>query len=251
MQGTARRLLEDLTHTLIAPLRCRFINACVAFTAAYANPGSDLHHLPGGDRVEYDEQGVPLKHEHQRLPADAAGNATDQNVHDIGSMSALMRYFVRPRDARFDNLTFVQYYEQFKVTPLPPGVDVNGARTGTRAWRDCGCLLDEGNPSMVAPRRKQCVCRIHRRVPGDGGVYYLRALLGAKPGRAYSDLMTVTAPDGSVQRLDTFQAAAAALGIVPDGGANLAAMREAVRFNASPADLRRLFVTLICDGGNA
>ena len=214
MQGTARRLLEDLTHTLIAPLRSRFINACVAFTAAYANPGSDLHHLPGGDRVEYDEQGVPLKHEHQRLPADAAGNATDQNVHDIGSMSALMRYFVRPRDARFDNLTFVQYYEQFKVTPLPPGVDVNGARTGTRAWRDCGRLLDEGNPSMVAPRRKQCVCRIHRRVPGDGGVYYLRALLGAKPGRAYSDLMTVTAPDGSVQRLDTFQAAAAALGIV-------------------------------------
>ena len=77
-----------------------------------------------------------------------------------------------------------------------------------------GRLLDEGNPSMVAPRRKQCVCRIHRRVPGDGGVYYLRALLGAKPGRAYSDLMTVTAPDGSVQRLDTFQAAAAALGIV-------------------------------------
>ena len=42
MRGTARRLLEDLTHTLIAPLRCRFISACVAFTAAYANPGSDL-----------------------------------------------------------------------------------------------------------------------------------------------------------------------------------------------------------------
>ena len=74
MQGTARRLLEDLTHTLIAPLRCRFINACVAFTAAYANPGSDLGGLGFHNPTPYPcAQALMGASYHHAVPASADG----------------------------------------------------------------------------------------------------------------------------------------------------------------------------------
>jgi len=153
-------------------------------------------------------------------------------------ISALARYFCRPRGVQFDSLSYIEYYEQFNI----------GRRCSSRTAE----VFHDNPPTAAVPsfavwrRTARVVARIHRCNPRDGERYFARKLLLHFPARSYAELRTVR------ERLySTCREACEASGLIRAGEEYHDAMREGVRLQSTPAELRSLFLLCIADGGPA
>lgn len=158
------------------------------------------------------------------------------------AVSDLMRYFKRPLNHQFNNLTLLDYFELYTITrkkkddPIPPSAPPG-------KWLDL-----YGN--TISARKKAHVCRIKFASPAVGDLFYLRLLLHKNAGRSYTDLRTVNTPSHNPIVHPTFHDAARAQGYVTGQEEYFICMEEAITFEM-PSQLRGLFVSLVLDGGPA
>lgn len=153
-----------------------------------------------------------------------------------------MRYFKRPLNDMFNDLTLLDYFELYTITKKKKD-DPTPTSAPPGKWLDC-----YGN--TISRRNKSNVCRIKFQSPAVGDLSYLRLILHKRAGRTYAALRTVTSPSRGVTVHDTFHHAARAQGLMTGQEEYFICMEEAITFEM-PSQLRGLFLTLILDGGPA
>ena len=182
-------------------------------------------HGEGEDMVAFDEGG----------DLDEAGQS---------SVSALLRYFQRPRGSQFDSLTFLAYYEKYNVRKSIVGNPPESSRTMD--------TVPNGGAFHVWPRQRLHICRMYSVRPSEGTRYFIRKLLQHIPARSFTDLCTDS--EGAVLRtaegLPDYQGACYSRGLIATDGEYADAMAEAVRTEQIPYAVRCLFADCIQDGAN-
>ena len=175
------------------------------------------------------------------------------------SQTDLMRYFRRPTGEPFDELTFLDYFEQFTVEPKQRRRKRgrrNQQRNESEDDNSDGYDSDDADPTAtpnridgygnyVYRRRSQCVCRVNFLKPDSGDVWYLRLLLHHIASQSWEQIRTVDAV-----LHESHQSAAHALGLVADAQEYDLTLRESLNFS-TPRELRSLLVTLIIAGAPA
>jgi hypothetical protein len=170
-----------------------------------------------------------------------------QNLHQMyrrngqaSQSSELLQYFSRPLDEQFRNLTYMQFFRQYRHEKLPsePYNLIDG-----QEW------LERPLPTEATPRRKiirrvqgPIVTRIQNIPPRLGELFYLRDLLLHRSAYSYTDLRTVEGTE-----YPTFQQAAQALGLFDNENEADFVMREGVESHCRPSQLRFLFAHLLVD----
>ena len=150
--------------------------------------------------------------------------------------SLLIRYFNRPRDAAFKNVTYCDYFKDYVLYK----------------WTE-GDTLPVGNfletPILhsvrhrVAPRQVGTkVARLHMVSPTAGEVFYVRCLLARKPAASFDDLRTI---DGILYH--SFHEAAIRIGLFTNENEGHYVMVEAVESYCSPFALRFLFSRVVLE----
>ena len=120
----------------------------------------------------------------QPVVLDEADSAEIQRSIAASSVSNLMKYFGRPLHDQFNDLTYLQYYEQYIIQPKE--------RTSKRS-RPCDDASDDDEPSndygsstthwrdrylnFVYLRSQPIVARLQYMSPDQGDIWYLRLLL--------------------------------------------------------------------------
>ena len=147
-------------------------------------------------------------------------------------LSDIERYFRRPLDTIFDDVTMLQYYEQFAI----------GSRTNT--YQDEGDLT-HSNRLYVAPydESNRKVARFKNYMPSSGELYYLKVLLTHIPARDYDSLYQY-----EDVRYDTYHQVAIARGLVPAEHDGIVCIKEAITMKLTPAAVRGMCAILIRDG---
>jgi energy-coupling factor transporter ATP-binding protein EcfA2 len=162
-------------------------------------------------------------------------------------VSAQSRYFLRPNGDQYDNLTMTQYFEQFTVDAKQPV----GAKLREVAVPDNH--PDPTKRMWVWPAQRVRVCRLYRRLPKHGDVYFIRKLLMHRPARSFEDLATF---EGEVLRVgDTggldYRGVCVRMGLLLGDTEFQDCMGEAVRLMGTPPELRALFAQLALEYGGA
>ncbi len=150
------------------------------------------------------------------------------------SVSKLDLYLYRPRDPELDNLTYLDFYEQYVVTTERPKNEkrkVFELHSG-RHW--CAKRVGE-----------DAVARIHWISPTQNELFYLRMLLNRYPANSFADLRKF---NGTVY--ETFQESAQARGLLADENEYREAILEANVFQTG-SGLRQLFVCMTTCGAPA
>ena len=232
----ARARIQGITDEIELYRKTRYISAAEAtwrllgFQMIDRNPAvTKLHaHLEGEQYVLF------------------PSNATQAQRLEITNRthSPLMEYCARPAHECFDDLTLLDYYEQYTVTRQK-----KDAPSFTVA--PPGKFLDSYN--NVVPRRRDNsihVCRIVFQSAAVGDLFYLRLLLHKIPGRSFQEMRTVPCPNNGDFIHPTFHDAARARGFITGDEEYSICMEEASNFQVG-SELRALFVTLILDGAPA
>lgn len=174
-------------------------------------------------------------------------------------VSELMKYFARPSGPLYDDLTFLDYFENYTVQPKKRSKkrqtdgDDESDDTCSGSDDDESISVDHNNNEIdkdlysnyVYPRRAPCVCRVNFCKPDAGDVWYLRLLLHHIASSGWEDIRTV---HGIIY--DTHNEAARQRGLVQDHEEYNIAFEEAIEFS-TPRELRTLLVTLIIAGAPA
>lgn len=147
--------------------------------------------------------------------------------------STLLRYFARPSIEIFSQLTYTQYYEKYCLYSYS-GKEIRESD-----------FLEEfivGFPQFIVRQRSkgEVIARIQTISPRHGELFYIRALLLHKAARSFEELRTI---QGIVS--ETFQEAAAALGLFANASEAEEALQEAVKSYSSPREIRFLFCHLL------
>ena len=150
--------------------------------------------------------------------------------------TTLLRYFARPYDGIFEQLTYIQYFEKYCLYKYDP--------QNTEPLRGFD-FLEKYSPAfprfIVRKRMKgEVVARIQTVSPRTGDLYYLRVLLLHRPARSFSDLQNING-----HHYSTFQEAATALGLFANQLEAELTLKEAVDSFSSPQQLRFLFCHLM------
>lgn len=164
-----------------------------------------------------------------------------QNLHQMrrqdnsqSTGSDLLRYFARPSHPSFDNLTYMQYYTNYRLSKHRHDIPL-----GENQWLE---VHSHGFPRMrvIKRIREKPVGRLATVSPRMGELYYCRALLQVKPTRSFEQLRTVYG-----QIYPTFQQATSALGLFEHDTEAEKTLEEAVSNICSPSQLRFLFAQVI------
>ncbi len=150
------------------------------------------------------------------------------------SVSKLSLYLYRPRDPDLDDLTYLDFYEQYSVTTTRP------KKASRKVFE-----LHSGKHFCAKREGEDTVARIHWISPSESELFYLRVLLTRVPAHSYTDLLT---HDGIVH--NTFQEAARARGLVVDEKEFKEAIIEASTFQTG-SGLRQLLVCMVICGAPA
>ncbi|CAN0177300.1 unnamed protein product, partial [Laminaria digitata] len=146
-------------------------------------------------------------------------------------VSELMKYFAPPSGPLYDDLTFLDYFENYTVQP--------------KKQHNNSEIDKDLYSNYVYSRKAPCVCRVNFCKPDAGDVWYLRLLLHHIVSSGWEDIRTV---DGILY--DTHNEAARQRGLVQDHEEYNIAFEEAIDFS-TPRELRTLLVTLIIAGAPA
>jgi hypothetical protein len=153
------------------------------------------------------------------------------------STSLLLRYFHRPLLDKFENITYIDYFQQYILYKMDP----------TQVLRPDEHLEMENQGSTqnkVCPRRNGVkVARLQMISPTAGELFYLRCLLARRPARSYRDLRTI---DG--ETFQSYHETAVHLGLFSHQNEGRFALLEAVACYCTPAQLRFLFSRIIIEG---
>lgn len=169
----------------------------------------------------------------------------ERNLHQMyrtktlsSEASDLLRYFARPANSIFDNITFQQYFRDWRFicsSIAPPS--------------NCRSFLEvpQGRGTNQFPQKRviertnrKPVTRLATVSVKAGELFYLRAILAHKAGRSYKDLRTV---EGQVY--PTFHDAAKAMHLFDSEDEPAQALAEAVANHRSPPSIRFLFAQVI------
>jgi hypothetical protein len=164
---------------------------------------------------------------------------------EIGSLSALERYFLRPHGTfeangivqNFSDILYSEYYRLFRLESY----------NFAKSLKHPEWFLEQFSPSNV-PRmhvilrshKNPHVARIQPVHLSLGEVFYLRALLQTWPARSFEDLRTV---NGTVY--PSFQEASIALNLFSDETEAEYCLNEAIGSLRTPYQMRLLFVHLL------
>jgi hypothetical protein len=151
----------------------------------------------------------------------------------VDAPSRLERYFGRPLGAKFEDLTYTQYYSSYTVC---------GRRTAVSATADLY------RPThFAAIRRKPVLAIINSVNIRATEIFALRMLLARYPARSWGDLRT---RDGRM--FPDFQSTVRYLGLIADVNDEVRlAMLDAIHMGRPPSDLRFLFVQMAAYVSNA
>ncbi|KAJ6461951.1 hypothetical protein DFH09DRAFT_959149 [Mycena vulgaris] len=175
---------------------------------------------------------------------DAKSNRQYLRSANSSVLSQLDQYFLRPHGSfildgtlrQFNNLTYAEYYTIFRLAKYVPD------KVGPP-----GYYLEQANntdsPRLHVIMRTSAhshVTRIRSVRPSQGELFYLRAILQARPCRSFTMARTVrdvTHP--------TFEEAANDLGLFADSDEATHAVLEGIHDLRTPRELRTLFVHLL------
>lgn len=155
--------------------------------------------------------------------------------------SKLDRYFARPKEPLFEEMKYLEYYEQFTVTVRRE--DQTSSDCTQNTWYD---KVPPPNKGTVRRRTGLHITRMEVKRLQSGEVWYLRLLLQNKPARSFSGLRTlndITYP--------SYSECARAMGLLEETSEAEICMDEAKDRLCSPRQLRFLFIILITEGGPA
>jgi hypothetical protein len=150
----------------------------------------------------------------------------------------LIRYFHRPPFPEFNDLSYIQYNQQYIPYPYTAGQ----------------LLADDESletPIPLIPIRKirkrrrgrQSIACIQTISPTAGELFYLRCLLTHRAARSFHDLRTF-----DLQMFPTFHEAAIHMGFFTSLDEGFYALEEAVSSFIPPSQLRFLFARIILEG---
>ncbi len=147
------------------------------------------------------------------------------------SASKLLLYFHRPMCEELDNLTYLDFFEQFIIDTEKPKKE---SRTVFQ--------LHTGNHWCARRERGDAIARMHWISPTLSELFYLRILLAKIPAHSYEELLTY-----EDKTYGTFQEAAQARGLIVDEKEYRDAIVEASSFKTG-CGLRQLLVCMIICG---
>ncbi len=150
------------------------------------------------------------------------------------SASKLLLYIHRPRCSQLDDLTYLEFYEQYSITTTKP-------KRESRIVFE----LHTGKHYCARREREDAVARMHWISPSLNELFYLRVLLGKVPAHSFEELLS---HDNITY--GTFQEAAQARGLVIDEKEYSEAIVEASTFKTG-SGMRQLLVCLIVCGAPA
>ena len=171
------------------------------------------------------------------LPGERTVLIRNSRLPRILKSSTLERYLART--ATYRNLDYMGYSEKFKMyekLPLKYRSDSNSIPR------------DSANPKQYIVKRERdeiCVARIRTVSPAKVELFALRLIIMHRRVSSFED-----AKKWEARRYPTYRESAVAMGLYEDGYDFDKAFDEAVRIYATPAELRRMVVTLYQQGGN-
>ena len=188
----------------------------------------------------------------QPVVLDEADSAENQRSIATSSVSNLMKYFGRPFHDQCNDLTYLQYYEQYIIQPKertskrsrPCDDDSDDDKTSndngssTTHWRDL-CL------NFVYLRSKPIVARFRYMSPDQGDIWYLRLFLLHEHTTSWTRIRTV---NSLLQ--ETFEDAARAIGLVHGVEEYTICPQEGIGFSTAN-ESRQVFTALILHGAPA
>ncbi|KAF8245669.1 hypothetical protein K440DRAFT_646054 [Wilcoxina mikolae CBS 423.85] len=149
----------------------------------------------------------------------------------------LLRYFARPRDERFADLKYTDFYPKFIHKPfLQDGILLENQ------W------FEHPSPGINVPQvisarmRFDIICRLIFVSPCMGELFYLYALLLHKAAYSYAELRTVNGVTYT-----TFQEAATNIGLFDNITEAELCIQEAISLYYAPYHLRFLYAQMIVD----
>lgn len=143
-------------------------------------------------------------------------------------MSMLERYFARPNDVAFDDLTICDYYSKYRI------LTENSEKS----------FIDNGNPKRyIVEKKNQSICGIQSVPLLNVELFSLRLLLNAFPYRSFDDILIY-----EDKQYISFNEIAIARGLLKNGDEFKISLEEAIKFNRPPSELRFLLV-LLCKQG--
>ena len=171
------------------------------------------------------------------------GRQFGQMLRDRGeasTISPLLVYLARPVGGEWDNLKYLDFYQQYTVYPISP----------TSPRRRYAAIVTplSGTPTPntrrygLIRRGRTRVCRLHFVPIRSGDLYYLRSLLLHRSSHTFEGFRVV---EGIVH--PTFQSAAIAMGLFRDRNEVQQALQEGVAALLRPSQLRFLFANMIAD----
>jgi len=152
------------------------------------------------------------------------------------SGSLLLRYFARPSDGRFDDLTITDYYNRYRLAAFNRGVPLDE----NREWLEVQNQSFPVQKVVLRSSGSRKITHLHSILPRMGELYFLHSLLIHKPARSFDDLRTIS----SVHH-PSFWEAAIALGLFTNHSEGFECLRDAVQAFSSPSQLRFLFAQIL------
>jgi DNA polymerase III delta prime subunit len=146
--------------------------------------------------------------------------------------SPLERYFGRPKDCRYDELTYLEYHSRYSVDDCP---------TSEYAFPDVCEPVRFSNE-----RKKPVLCIINSVHPKNHELFALRLLLRRFPARSWADLR-----NHNGETCETFYDAARQLGLVMNQDQEAhTCLQDAVELRRPPNDIRFLLVQMVNYGAS-
>ena len=159
---------------------------------------------------------------------------------EVSTISPLLVYLARPIGGEWDDLKYLDFYQQYTVYPIGynsprrryAAIITPSSETVTPSTRSYGLIR----------RNRIRVCRLHFVPIRSGDLYYLRSLLLHRSGRTFEGFRVV---EGTLH--PTFQSAAVAMGLFRDRNEVQQALQEGITALLRPSQLRFLFANMIAD----
>ena len=157
--------------------------------------------------------------------------ATKEEIEKKRSLSSLLeRYFLRPKESVFNNLTICEYYSLYSYSPLEKYSE----------WKD------NGNPSMfISKRNEKVICYLREVNMNNIELFSLRLLLNKFPARSYKELYYYQG-----LHYESFREVAVVSGLLPNGNEYVSAISQAIEINRPPSDLRFLIAMYYKQGAD-
>lgn len=183
---------------------------------------------------------LPVHLDGQRTTMTLDDNPEKQKKFFETTLSPLERYFRRPLDKSFDNITYAEYYEKYSFNSS------ESEKSSENFW-------DEGNSKSenkknVFKSKVDKIVRIESVLPSSNEAFYLRILLLSVPARSFDELYYVPLDDKTKEKVGSYRQAAIRRCLIENGNEGIFCLSEAIKIQIDPVNLRWLSYLLLTNG---